>query len=145
MIVIISCGAQKAPDRQKAQLLYTGPYFQDCLAYARTLAPDKDIWILSAKHGLLGLNDELDPYNLKMGEPGSITTTELDGQAEFYGLREEQVVVIGGGLYVEACRQIWPDVQAPLEGRGGMGQQRQWMRTQTYNARKVALRWSNLA
>ncbi|WP_365959388.1 DUF6884 domain-containing protein [Mesorhizobium sp.] len=48
---------------------YQGDLFKKSLAYARSLKPDA-IYILSAKHGLVGLDDELDPYELTLAKMG---------------------------------------------------------------------------
>src|SRR5262245_30709215 len=131
MIVIISYGAKKLDRAAPARDLYVGPYFKALLAYALTLAQAKDVLILSAKYGLIGVNERFEPYNLKMGEPGSITSIKLSDQAEVYGLLAEKVIVLGGKLYTGLCRKVWPNLEAPLEGKGGIGKQMAWMRRQT--------------
>ena len=132
MIVIVACGAKKLDRPARARDLYAGAYFKAALAYAHALAPAKDIFILSAKYGLIGINDHVEPYDLKMGEPGSVTSVKLSGQAEFYGLLEEKPIILGGKLYAGLCREVWREAQAPLEGKGGLGEQISWMRSQLY-------------
>lgn len=61
-IVLIGCGKSKVDYRTRADELYTGALFRLSLKYAHTLAPDA-IYILSALHGLVELDKELDPYN----------------------------------------------------------------------------------
>lgn len=48
--------------KTKAKDLYQSSLFKYGLRYAESLKPDK-IFILSAKHGLLGLEEEIEPYN----------------------------------------------------------------------------------
>ena len=61
-IVLISCASKKLAFKSKAEDLYISTLFRLSLAYAKKLKPDK-IFILSAKHRLLNLNDEIAPYN----------------------------------------------------------------------------------
>lgn len=60
-IVLISCVSQKLPHRAKAKDLYVSALFRLNLRYANSLSPD-EIYVLSAKHGLLELEHELEPY-----------------------------------------------------------------------------------
>ena len=43
------------------------------LKYANSLSPD-DIYILSAKHGLLDLEQEIEPYELTLNNMGAAET-----------------------------------------------------------------------
>ena len=61
-IVLISCASKKLANKSKAEDLYISTLFRLSLAYAKKLKPDK-IFILSAKYGLLNLNDEIATYN----------------------------------------------------------------------------------
>jgi len=60
-IVLISCVSQKLHHRAKVRNLYTSTLFKLSLKYAEKLAPD-EIFVLSAKHGLLKLEQEIEPY-----------------------------------------------------------------------------------
>lgn len=62
-IISIACGAKKQTHRGKACALYTGALFAKSLQYAKSLAPDEDIYILSAKHHVLTLDTAVEPYN----------------------------------------------------------------------------------
>ncbi len=59
--VLISCVSQKLPHSAKARDLYISTLFKLNLKYAEKLEPDK-IFVLSAKHGLLNLEQEIKPY-----------------------------------------------------------------------------------
>jgi len=61
-IVLISCASKKLAFKSKAEDLYINSLFRLSLAYTKKLKPDK-IFILSAKYGLLDLNDEIATYN----------------------------------------------------------------------------------
>jgi hypothetical protein len=131
MIAIVACGSKKLDRPASARCLYTGPYFRACLAYALKLAKAKDVFIISAKYGLVGLNDVIEPYDKKLGDPFSVTEFSLTAQAEQFGLLKAKVIVLGGKLYIGLCRKVWPKLEAPLEGKGGLGKQIQWMKSQT--------------
>ncbi len=65
-IVLISCVSKKLSHRACAKDLYISPLFRFSLRYAQEkLSPNK-IFILSAKYGLIQLNDEIDPYNVTL-------------------------------------------------------------------------------
>jgi hypothetical protein len=61
-VVLISCASKKLRHPAIAQELYVSSLFQSCLRYAYTLKPDA-IFILSAKYGLVALDQRLEPYN----------------------------------------------------------------------------------
>lgn len=61
-IVLISCVSKKLPYNAKAKDLYVSSLFKYALKYAYKLNPDR-IFILSAKYGLLELDDEIEPYD----------------------------------------------------------------------------------
>jgi cytoplasmic iron level regulating protein YaaA (DUF328/UPF0246 family) len=61
-IILISCASKKLAFKSKAEYLYVSTLFRLSLAYAKKLKPDK-VFILSAKYGLLNLNDEITTYN----------------------------------------------------------------------------------
>ena len=69
-IVLLSCGKKKRNQRAKAGDMYVGDLFTKSLNYAKQkLRPDK-VFILSAKHGLLGLGDEIEPYDKTLNDMG---------------------------------------------------------------------------
>jgi len=63
-IALISCGKAKQPGKHKARDLYVGTYFKTTLAYA--MQQSDQIYILSAKYGLVELDQTLDSYELKI-------------------------------------------------------------------------------
>ena len=77
-IVLISCGSQKLPHRAKARDMYTSTLFKRSMQYAEKLQPD-DIFILSAKHGLLPLHQEIEPYEKTLND---MSPTEIRKWAE---------------------------------------------------------------
>lgn len=63
MIVFVGCGVTKMKNPCKVKKMYAGNYFQTCLAYAQTFTSQDNIYVLSAKYGVLPLEKVIEPYN----------------------------------------------------------------------------------
>lgn len=61
-VVLIPCVSKKQDKKCFAKDMYTSPLFKLNLEYANKISPS-EILILSAKYGLLELNNEIEPYN----------------------------------------------------------------------------------
>lgn len=70
-IVLISCASKKQDAPAPAREIYTSPLFRRNLAYAGSLDPDA-IYVLSAKHGLVELDETIEPYDFTLGEMGML-------------------------------------------------------------------------
>ena len=127
-MIVIPCGASKQAHRAIAGRMYTGSYHKACLRWALTNTDANHVYILSAKYGLLGLQDVIKPYNLVMGQPGSVTVAVVSQQAHDRGLLAADVIGIGGRKYTGVIRVVWPNADTPLDHVGGMGNQLQWMK-----------------
>ena len=124
-LVVIPCGGKKTSHRAMAMNLYTGSYF---LRAATALHPTRGWLILSAKHGLVTPETMLDPYDLLMGRPGSVTVERIRRQAEVLGVAGlAHVVVLAGAAYTAKARQVWPHAATPLSGLPGMGHQMRYL------------------
>ncbi|MEW2066676.1 DUF6884 domain-containing protein [Streptomyces sp. NPDC007346] len=119
-LVVIPCAARKLDRPAPAGDLYQGSYHRACRQTADTLtATGGTTVILSGLHGLLPLDRVTAPYDMRMGDPGSVTPDRLRDQAQGLGLADAPtVVVLAGALYVTAARAVWPHAFAPLSGRG---------------------------
>ena len=125
MVVIVACGKSKV-DAPTAPIgrLYKGGYFMDCRNWAESVAPGEWL-ILSAKHDLRRQDDVVETYDLKMGQPGSVTADTVRAQAEALGIIDEtDVLLIGGQLYATLLAEVWPTVRAPFYQFGSFGDQR---------------------
>ena len=134
--LIIPCGGAKASEPKPARDLYTGSMFRHTLAAVLAVAgwcqargiPSR-ILILSAKHGLIGLDEVLAPYDLKMGDPGSVAAAALARQARQLGMIPgEPVCAFLPRPYLarlrEALRDLGMTVQDKYAGARGIGEQR---------------------
>jgi len=130
MIIVIPCGAKKLNRPAMAKDMYTGSYALMCKRYARTLAPDSQIFILSAKYGLLRMNDKITPYSLTLGEAGAVTPSLVRRQAQEMGIAAEDCIAIGGVRYTSLCKAVFANCKTPLQDnvKGGMGYHMKWMK-----------------
>lgn len=86
-LVVIACGADKLNRPAPARELYTSPHFRHVLRAAEAYAgcTESAVRILSAKHGLLGLDTIVTPYDVRFGKPGHIDTSQLSKQLTTLG------------------------------------------------------------
>lgn len=114
-LVLIPCGNRKGPAVTVAWNLYVGTHFRKGLRAALALTTGDRIRIISAKHGLMPVDQVVAPYNLKMGEPGCVTAELIARQAAEQGLVGESGVI---GLlprkYATLCRETFPDMALPF-------------------------------
>jgi len=123
VIALVGCGARKQLAACAAEQMYVGPYFRACLATALVIAPRPRVFILSARYGLLGLDEVIEPYDLTIGQPGAITAAELADQAAERGICREPVTALCGARYAGLAGEVWPVLATPLAGLG-IGRQR---------------------
>lgn len=147
---VIPCGREKLDHAAPAGELYTGQGFKHALRCVQQLAagdaepttgPDDEpvpgrtarILVLSALYGLVTLDQVLEPYDLMMGQPDSVTAETLTVQAQALGIdwdpateRSSEVYTFLTGVYDqrlnEALRAIdvYPfDVYEGCEGADG--------------------------
>lgn len=119
-IVIITCGSSKALTRSRAEKMYVGGHFRNCLRWAKSkTAPDK-IFILSAKYGLLRLEDKIDPYELRMGSPGCVTGIFISRQAHdlgFWPAMGNEIISSAGKDYQGPLVQAFgTSIKFPFQG-----------------------------
>jgi hypothetical protein len=129
-IVLIACAAKKVSHRARAAELYVSPLFTANLRYARSLRPDA-IYILSAKHGLLALDQEVEPYDLTLNTMpvaqvrawAGHVVAQLRGQAD---LQNDRFILLAGSKYRKFIVPHLAHWEAPLEGMR-IGEQLQWL------------------
>lgn len=148
MGVIIPCGGRKLDRRAPAVELYIGSYFRACLNYARArvVGDDSRIYILSARHGLVTLRRELEPYNERLPRPELIPfefLSRVERQARELLLRgsSEPIEIIGGRSYVHAATWAIPHATAPMPRGLGIGGQLHWLAVHTAEELEAA-RWN---
>jgi hypothetical protein len=86
---VVPCGAGKLDRPASARQLYTGSQFRHILAAAEAAAEDGHVvLILSALYGLVDLEAELEPYDLRMTDPHSVLAISLAIQLVERGITE---------------------------------------------------------
>ncbi|GHE98102.1 hypothetical protein GCM10014715_62820 [Streptomyces spiralis] len=122
-LVVIPCGSRKLSAPAPAADMYVGSYHRACRKAADALQSER-LLILSARHGLLDLDEVIEPYDTPHGAADAITAEVLLEQATRRGIVFlDPVVALGGARHVDLVRAIWPHARTPLAGAGGMGQQ----------------------
>ncbi|MER6540051.1 DUF6884 domain-containing protein [Streptomyces sp900105755] len=122
-LVVIPCGSRKLGSPAPAADMYTGTYHRACRKAADTLRPGL-LLILSARHGLLDLDDVIEPYDTPHGAADAVTARVLLEQAtarDIVGL--DPVVALGGARHAGLVRAVWPHARTPLADARGMGEQ----------------------
>uniref|UniRef100_A0A831ZY59 DUF6884 domain-containing protein n=1 Tax=Desulfacinum infernum TaxID=35837 RepID=A0A831ZY59_9BACT len=130
-IVLISCVSKKMSHRARAKDLYVSPLFRAALQYAQRLSPDK-IFILSAKYGLVQLNDEIDPYDVTLkdmpvGERKNWASKVLQALDRYCDLERDHFVILAGKRYREYLLPYLKSYEMPLEGLS-IGRQLQYLK-----------------
>jgi len=121
---VIPCGGAKLDNLAPARELYTGSMFKDALRTAELIG--NRVLILSAKHGLVELDDVLDPYDVKMGDTGSISAREVAAQLVLFNVHFVDMLLpkAYAELLIEAAEMVGADYANYFEGSRGIGEQK---------------------
>ena len=130
-VVLIACASRKVQHRAKAPDLYVSDLFRMSLAFARTLRPEA-LFILSARHGLVHPDDELDPYNL------TLNTMPLAGVKAWSDIVFRQLqdrttadadhfIFLAGDRYRRFLQPRLRSTEVPMAGLG-IGKQLQYLK-----------------
>ncbi len=108
------------PHRAKARDLYVSTLFKLNLRYANSLRPDK-IYVLSAKHGLLELEREIEPYeqtlnNMRTAEIKEWASNVLQQLKSVSSLEEAEFIFLAGDKYRKYLVPHMKNAVIPLEG-----------------------------
>ncbi len=119
-IVLISCVSQKLPHRAKAKVLYVSTLFKLSLKYAESLRPD-EIYILSAKHGLLRLGKEIEPYeqtlnNMRSDEIKEWANHVVQQLKKVASLENTEFIFLAGDKYRKHILPHMSHATVPLKG-----------------------------
>ena len=120
------CSKAKEPGRVPAGRKYLGSFHHAARRAAAVIATRTggQVLILSARHGLVTLDTEVDDYDLSIGDPGAVTAARIAEQAAALGITGAAVTVLAGRRYADLISQVWADAARPLDGARGIGEQR---------------------
>lgn len=101
------------------------------LAYARLLKPEK-IYILSAKYGLVGLEDEISPYDqtlntMKSGEVKDWAIDVIEHMQGEVSFQNDEIIFLAGERYRKFLMPLCRNAKVPLQGLG-IGRQLQFLK-----------------
>jgi hypothetical protein len=137
VVGLLSCGKAKQPGQHPARDLYTSPLFRTSLAYLESVC--HEVYILSAKHGLLELDARVESYDARLPQrtedlecwarnvEASLRLRFVKGQA----MLPVQIVGMAGRNYLEPLQQKMDWVVAwtlPLDGMS-IFQRQHWAAT----------------
>lgn len=129
-IILISCCKTKLNYKSPAEQLYQSTGFKKQLAYAKALKPDA-IYVISAKHHLVSLDTELEPYDVCLNDKSSEEKKSwakivLKQLSENYSLSEDEFIILAGKDYYSELIKGISNYKLPLEGLP-MGTRLQWL------------------
>jgi hypothetical protein len=122
-VVLISCTKSKRDYPCEARLLYDpSAKFKKSLAYAKTIS--EDIYVISAKHGLLALDAVIAPYDetligkSKAAEAAKVAWAKTVAAqiGNIYDIQNTEFVIFAGSDYYAPLQDHLPHIQLPLRG-----------------------------
>lgn len=127
MIIFLQCVGMKKQHSCKAQDMYTSPFFKKSLKYAKQLKPDK-ILILSAKYGVLTLNQTISPYNKTLKEMSKhkqkVWSIMVVKQLKKMDINfNEKTIFLAGKQYIQYLTPYFKNKETPFQkiGKTGLG------------------------
>lgn len=118
MQVIISCTKLKKDYPCTVEEMYSPSWmFVNFVKYAREVLHADDIYILSAKYGVLRLDDNIEPYNLYINDVDKSSWREMVwSQLDESGFDfDEPTVLLCGGHYVKWLTDYLIEYQWPVK------------------------------
>jgi len=120
MIIFLACTKSKANKPCKAREMYQGELFKKSLRYAQRLNPRK-IYVLSAKYGLLELDDQIEPYEKTLNGATKKERQQWSGmvykQLQKKGVDfNEEAIFLAGENYRYFLKQLFTKASMPLKG-----------------------------
>ncbi|MEJ7541073.1 DUF6884 domain-containing protein [Staphylococcus intermedius] len=120
MIVFISCVKSKVNQQTTAENLYKSDLFHKQLKYAKQITTKDDhIYILSAKYGVLELNDIVSPYELTLNNMNKLKRKQWAYKC-VKQLQEKEIdfkdktIFLTGKPYSQYLSQLFPNKEFPL-------------------------------
>lgn len=124
-VALVGCGKSKLAHPAPARELYVGPLFRAHLAEAEASAPH--VYVVSALHGLLPLDEVVAPYDvtlsdMSVAERAAWGKRVMDALARLYPAGSVELLVYAGQTYAKPLRDALADsslpwrVLEPLEG-----------------------------
>lgn len=118
---LISCGKRKAAQPRPARELYQGELFRKSLRYAEEVLEADRVFILSARHGLLPLDQVVAPYEQTLNRMsaaevrawGERVLDDLRAEAD---LENDRFTILAGAKYRKHVVPALKHCDVPIEG-----------------------------
>lgn len=131
MNIFLSCTKEKADKRCKAEDMYMpSSLFEKSYKYAKTLNPDR-IYILSAKHHLLPLSKEIEPYNETLND-ATVEERKEWSEETYKQMKaahidfDAKTYFFCGENYIEFLKKYFPNSESVYDGKG-IGEIMHWL------------------
>ena len=133
-VVLISCVSKKENKVCSAEKMYISPLYKMNLKYAKLFNPD-DIFILSAKYGLLELNREIEPYNETLNDKGKREVEKWAEEvykqlSEKFDINNTQFIFLASDKYRKYLLPKLKHYEIPMNGLT-IGKQLQFLKEKT--------------
>jgi hypothetical protein len=120
LVALIQCGKRKRPLRSQAAELYIGSLFVKSLAYARHRGAGL-IFILSAEHGVLALETEIEPYektlkNMGIAERVAWRNRIVEQLRAKTMVESDRFLVLASSPYREGLEPVLRHMEVPMVG-----------------------------
>ena len=135
-IVLIACCSKKLASESIVKDLYISTLFKYSYLYAKQIKPDY-IFVLSAKYGLLKMDDVIKPYNETLNKKSKSEKEEWANKVilqlkEYVNLDKDQVIFLAGLNYRKFLIDNIKRFDIPMIGLS-IGKQLQYLRKQLDN------------
>jgi hypothetical protein len=102
--------------------LYQSDLFKKCLKYARSQSPDQ-IYVLSAKYGLLRLDEDISPYDetlnkMRIANVKRWADMVVEELRKVSDLNEDRFVFLAADRYRRFLLPHLPRHEVPMDGLG---------------------------
>jgi len=133
-VALIACVSGKKKTKSAAIDLYNTDLFNKSVAYCVSQRVD-DIYILSAKYGLVSQYQLIEPYdltlkNMNIAERRAWSTEVLLELKSKENISDTKFIVLAGNNYRADIMNALPISVVPLKGLG-IGKQLQWLKNNT--------------
>lgn len=133
-VILISCVSKKLQIQARAEDLYVSTLYKLNLKYAKKLKPD-NIFILSAKYGLVALDQVIEPYEKTLNTMSINEIKEWANQVlkkikMYSSIEDTEFIFLAGERYRRYLIPNLKYVHIPLKGLG-IGKQLQKLKELT--------------
>ena len=145
MNVFLSCTKEKENKKCKACEMYSpSSLFSKSYEYAKSLNPDR-IYILSAKHHLLRLDDVIEPYNQTLKDASveerkewteEVLKQMKDAHIDF----NAKTYFFCGNDYIEFLKEQFPNRKEIYKGKG-IGEIQHWLDKKLNSVKESLYDW----